>query len=98
MELVEQGRRQPARVLDLARCGSYGRTDRLGTGEYRLVARKVGRCRDQRVQGNPRCSNVRDRSSEACGQFLVDLLNRLAPGLDPEGIIHRPGPPEPAAE
>src|ERR1700731_1110209 len=39
-----------------------------------------------------------DRSSEACGQFLVDLLDRLAPGFDPEEIIHRSGHQKPAAE
>src|SRR6195952_827631 len=32
------------------------------------------------------------------GQFLVDLLDRLAPGLDSEEIIHRPGHQKPAAE
>src|SRR5882757_4975299 len=32
------------------------------------------------------------------GQFLVDLLDRFAPGLDSEEIIHRPGHQKPAAE
>src|ERR1700712_3962954 len=32
------------------------------------------------------------------GQFLFDLLDRLAPGLDSEEIIHRPGHQKPAAE
>src|SRR5216683_2377689 len=32
------------------------------------------------------------------GKFLVDLLDRLAPGLDPKEIIHRSGHQEPAAE
>src|SRR3984957_16170476 len=39
-----------------------------------------------------------DRSSEACSQLLVDLFDRLAPGLDPKEIIHRPGHQKPAAE
>src|SRR6202051_2009780 len=39
-----------------------------------------------------------DRSSEACGELLVDLFDRLAPGLDPEEIIHRSGHQKPAAE
>src|SRR4051812_675116 len=32
------------------------------------------------------------------GQFLVDLLDRFAPGLDSEEIIHRAGHQKPAAE
>src|SRR5437879_13551135 len=32
------------------------------------------------------------------GQFPVDLLDRLAPGLDPKDIIHSSGHQEPAAE
>src|SRR5438132_4792219 len=32
------------------------------------------------------------------GKFSVDLLDRFAPGLDPEDIIDEPGHQEPAAE
>src|SRR5476649_2315931 len=54
VKLVEQGRRQPARVLDLAGGGRDYWADRLGTRDHVLVARYVGRTGNQRVQGNPR--------------------------------------------
>src|SRR5580658_8736415 len=49
---------------------------------------------------HPGSSQVKSGSlpSGADGQFLVDLLDRLAPGLQAEEIIHRPGHQEPAAE
>ena len=99
VQLVEQRRRQPARALDLVRSGRHGGADRLGTRDHGLVARKVGRSRNQRVQGQ--CLSHGGRGCGHIGrdgQFLVDLLDRFAPGLDSEEIIHRPGHQEPAAE
>src|ERR1019366_10549011 len=84
-------------MLDLARSRRDRRADGLGTRDHAPVARKVGRSRDQRVQGNPLRTDVMNKSG-GDGQFLVDLFDRLALGLNPEEIIHRSGHQEPAPE
>src|SRR5258706_15903439 len=43
-------------------------------------------------------TNLSGRKIEPIGQFLVDLFDRLAPGLKANEIIHEPGHQEPAPE
>ena len=50
MQLVEQGRRQPAGLLDLVRGSCDRRADGLGAQDHAPVARKLSRSRGHRVQ------------------------------------------------
>ena len=95
MQLVEQRRRQAAagprsRSTAAATAGRSG----LGAGDHGRIAGQLGGSRDQRVQAFA----LRRSVGGAGGQFAVDLLVRLAPGLDAEEIIDHPGHQEPAAE
>ncbi len=63
MQRIEQGRRQPARGLDLVRRRGHRRLNGLRAGDHGLVACDVGRRRDLCLhgvpQGNPLETSVR---------------------------------------
>src|ERR1700681_2581199 len=82
-------------VLDLVRCGTDGGADRLGAQDS--SDREVCGSRDPSV-AILSSSNSGRRQVGGSGQLPVDLLDRLALGLDAEEIIHDPGHQEPAAE
>ena len=102
---VEQRRRQPARTLNVVSGCRHIGTNSLGTGDDRPVTGKVGSSRDQIIQASIDAlysrlclPDSRRRHIQPVGQFLVDLLDRLAPGLEADEIIHDAGHQEPAAE